>query len=1159
MTELSLAHGLSFDDLYQRDGLVKLDRVFVDALKGRELALFNRLMAARENPAGLDKKEHSELLVDLGHVVEEFVARLFGVQEELVHQHAERDRLNPIYACKLQFLRRRAAKAFKPDELAAVDGRALRRALEEEIGETLNELSFARAVMAWLDDEETNAGKLETAAKFAAWAMLSQEGQARYRKSPLFHLPARTDPDHLVAVDTVEIKGVTMLRAHDDHLRLREGFALTDQGMGLDGALDQANYCIFCHNQGKDSCSKGLKEKDGSAFKASPRGVTLAGCPLDEKISEMNMLKARGHGLGALAVAMLDNPLCAATGHRVCNDCMKACIYQRQEPVDIPQIETRTLKDILALPWGFEIYSLLSRWNPLNLERPLPRPATGRRVLVVGLGPAGFNLSHHLMNEGHAVVAVDGLKIEPLDPAISGIDVFGERHAMRPIRDVEELYEALDDRVMAGFGGVAEYGITVRWNKNFLKLIRLQLERRKAFRMIGGVRFGGTLTIESAFAHGFDHIAHCAGAGRPTCIDMPNALARGVRMASDFLMALQLTGAARETSIASLQLRLPTVVIGGGLTAIDTSTEALAYYPVQVEKFLHRYETLAAERGEEAVRAEWTAEEAEIGDTFLEHAREIRDERTAARFAEREPDILGLLEGWGGVTMAYRRDLVDAPSYQLNHEEVALAMEEGIRIAPGLSPAAIEVDENGHAQAIRMRDGEGEEHVLPARAVLVAAGTQPNTVLAREDAEHLGLDGKFFQALDTDGKPVEPERLAKPAEAHVLMHVAEDGRAVSFHGDLHPSFAGNVVKAMGGAKRAYPVISKMLEKLGAAPERDDAAFIAELNDRLIARVVAVERLTPTIVEVVVEAPEAASTFHPGQFYRLQNYESRAPKGSDGTLLAMEPLAMTGASIPVPGRQLSVIGLEMGGSSDLMAKLEPGEPVILMGPTGTPTESRPGETVLLIGGGLGNAVLFSIGKAMREAGSRVLYTAGYKSMQDRYKVDEIEAAADTIIWACEEAPGFEPGREQDRTIVGNIVDAIVAYQEGVLGEKTIDLTQVDRIVVIGSDRMMAAVKAARFGVLAHYLKTCHIAIGSINSPMQCMMKEICAQCLQPQVDPETGERRPPVFSCFNQDQRLDCVDFKGLNDRLAQNGVHEKLTRHWIDRTLRGLSLRDAAE
>ena len=78
--------------------------------------------------------------------------------------------------------------------------------------------------------------------------------------------------------------------------------------------------------------------------------------------------------------------------------------------------------------------------------------------------------------------------------------------------------------------------------------------------------------------------------------------------------------------------------------------------------------------------------------------------------------------------------------------------------------------------------------VLPAKAILVAAGTQPNTVLAREDSR-IQLDGRYFQAVDENGEKVTPERgLAKPDTAQVLMHRAENGRFISFFGDLHPSF-----------------------------------------------------------------------------------------------------------------------------------------------------------------------------------------------------------------------------------------------------------------------------------------------------------------------------------------------------------------------------------
>jgi hypothetical protein len=188
---------------------------------------------------------------------------------------------------------------------------------------------------------------------------------------------------------------------------------------------------------------------------------------------------------------------------------------------------------------------------------------------------------------------------------------------------------------------------------------------------------------------------------------------------------------------------------------------------------------------------------------------------------------------------------------------------------------------------------------------------------------------------------------------------------------------------------------------------------------------------------------------------------------------------------------------------------------------------------------------------------VLYFAGYKKAQDRYKLEEIERAADLVVWCCDEAPGFKPDRGQDKAFVGNIVEAMQAYASGQLGETPIRLHDADRIIAIGSDGMMAAVARARRTVLAAYLKPDHVGVASINSPMQCMMKEICAQCLQLHRDPVSGEETV-VFSCFNQDQPIDSVDFAVLHERLDQNGVQEKLTRLWIDRCLKRMGRRAAA-
>jgi hypothetical protein len=240
---------------------------------------------------------------------------------------------------------------------------------------------------------------------------------------------------------------------------------------------------------------------------------------------------------------------------------------------------------------------------------------------------------------------------------------------------------------------------------------------------------------------------------------------------------------------------------------------------------------------------------------------------------------------------------------------------------------------------------------------------------------------------------------------------------------------------------------------------------------------------------------------------------------------------------------------MGSSSRLVAALRPGEPVVVMGPTGAPSTIPKGEDVVLCGGGLGNAVLFSISRALRANGCRVVYFAGYRHAQDVFKRDEIEEATDVVVWSVDKGstPPL-PRRPQDKAISGNMVEAMVAYATGALGEPPIPFTNVRRIIAIGSDRMMAAVARARHNELARLLPADHAGIASINSPMQCMMKEICAQCLQKHRDPKTG-KETVVFTCFDQDQPMDLLDWDNLRARLRSNSLQEKLSALWLERLL----------
>jgi len=1179
-TALGIA-GFTFADLHQPVRLRELHQQFVATVKASEPELWAQWEHYREVPESLGAVARGNLVVAMAPHVSRFVTRLFGVGNEAGELVAATRAYDALFRFKIDFVRRRALPLLKggahvtatAEDHATVEAGAKAPSLQTFGGRGLQptpeaELNLARYGCSLLDREEALRAGGSDADKAAVTAEIDSLKRwcaahlhsPEYRGWVVFRFPENLDYDHLVQIQRPDAKLPEQIQGPDEKLRRRQGFELTDPRYTPREVLSEIHYCVLCHERDKDTCSKGIKDKAGKVT-PNPLGIPMTGCPLDEKISEMHTVRKRGDAIGALAIVVVDNPMCPGTGHRICNDCMKACIFQKQEPVNIPQIETGVLTDVLNMPWGVEIYGLLTRWNPLNAQRPYALPYNGRNVLVVGLGPAGYTLSHYLLNEGFGVVAIDGLKIEPLPDDIVG----GDGVAPRPIKSWSEIYRPLDERVLEGFGGVSEYGITVRWDKNFLTLIHLTLARRGKLKIYGGIRFGGALPIEEAWATGIDHVAIAAGAGRPTIIDIKNNLIRGIRKASDFLMALQLTGAFKRDALSNLQARLPAVVIGGGLTGVDTATELMAYYPIQVEKTLDRYEALVRDLGEARVRGMMDAEEQGILDEFLAHGRAVRAERARAKAAGELPNFIDLIRSWGGVTLAYRKRLQDAPAYRLNHEEVALALQEGISVTENMNPVEAVPDEFGHVKAMLFTRADGSSVELPARTVLVAAGTVPNITYEKEHPGSFSLDGKqkFFQgfkAVPVEGDGFSRRRFhLEPDPNGFFTSHDTGGRFVTYYGDNHPRYNGNVVKAMASAKHGYPhVVALFADEIAAlnpteqpARESEWNAMVARLDDQLLARVERVVRLTPTIIEVIVRAPAAARHFHPGQFYRLQNFERLSPHvrlDDHVASMLMEGIALTGAWVDREQGLLSLITLEMGVSSRLCGYLKPGEPVVVMGPTGTPTEIPEGSAVLLAGGGLGNAVLFSIARALKAKGNKVIYFAGYKNSGDLFKREDIEAGTDQVIWASDTGTPIEPHRPQDAHFRGNIVQAMVAYAEGQLGAQTVPLKDVTRIIAIGSDGMMNAVRVARHGVLAPHLNPKHVGIGSINSPMQCMMKEVCAQCLQRHVDPETG-REEFVFSCYNQDQELDRVDFVNLRARLRQNSVQEKISNLWFEHLL----------
>jgi len=259
-----------------------------------------------------------------------------------------------------------------------------------------------------------------------------------------------------------------------------------------------------------------------------------------------------------------------------------------------------------------------------------------------------------------------------------------------------------------------------------------------------------------------------------------------------------------------------------------------------------------------------------------------------------------------------------------------------------------------------------------------------------------------------------------------------------------------------------------------------------------------------------------------------------------------------ADVDKAQENLTFIVVEAGASSKLCATLRVGDPVSLMGPTGVRNKiASEHETVLIVGNTVSLALLQSYGKALRHAGNRVIYLGYFNHKTDVYCQDRIEECADVILWSTKESDLIPARRAQDYTISAlHPLDILVRYAEGMLSthkpHPEIPLSDVDRVYIIGGSDLLRSFQEARKTRLKDYLHKEPRLFGSVYSTMQCMLKGVCAQCLQWQIDPETGKRTKAVFACSWPDQPLELIDFDNIDERQGQNRLQEHLSNLWVD-------------
>ncbi len=273
-------------------------------------------------------------------------------------------------------------------------------------------------------------------------------------------------------------------------------FREVNQGYAAASATQEAQRCLQC--------------KDAKCVPGCPVGVDIAG--FVGAVADGDLSKAAD-------ILLADNVLPGVTG-RVCpqeTQCEEVCVRAKKgDPVGVGHLE-RFVAD-----WA--------RQHRKDLFEPPPQ--TGKKVAVVGSGPAGLTCAGELAKRGHAVT----------------------------------IFEALHTA-----GGVLVYGIPEFRLPNIVVEAEVDTLRKRGVEIVTDVVIGQTYTIpELLETEGFGAIFIANGAGLPVFMNIPGENLKGVYSANEFLTRVNLMGAYRFGETDTPVIRASrAVVVGGGNTAMD--------------------------------------------------------------------------------------------------------------------------------------------------------------------------------------------------------------------------------------------------------------------------------------------------------------------------------------------------------------------------------------------------------------------------------------------------------------------------------------------------------------------------------------------------------------------------------------------------------------